>query len=178
MVLNSPFAQLVHTRSVLAVPAVATYWPASHSVHALQLVALLAPLNMPAAQLPHVRSVVAVPSAVTKLPATHAVLFTQGVAGLASSSQVPAAQATSVAVPPAHQPPVVHVWHTGGVELVPGVVCVVPAAQSVAGKHSASFGVVLTVPSAHAAHVRSTVAEGVFVECVPAAQSVQSAHVV
>ena len=162
--LKSPVEQLVHTRSALAVPAVATYWPALHTVHALHVLALFAVLNVPSAHLTQLRSTVVVPSFATALPAMQVVLLTHGVAGFASSSQVPAAQATSCVVLPAHQPPAVQAWQVGGIELVPGAVWVVPGAHSVAGKHSATFLVVLSVPSGQLAHVRSALAEGVFVE--------------
>jgi hypothetical protein len=161
--LNSPVAQLVHTRSTLAVPALATNWPALQSVQATHELALLPELNVPATQLSHVRSLVGVPSALMKLPAAHAVLATHAVAGSPSLSQVPAAQATCSAVPPAHHPPAVHASHTGGVDAVPGAVCTVPGAHAFSGKHSATFFEVLTVPSAQAAHVRSALADGTFV---------------
>ena len=178
LVLNCPVAQLVHTRSVLVVPAALTYKPGAQLVHALHALALLAELKVPAAQLAHERSLVAVPSLCTNCPATHVVLLTHGVDGSPSSSQVPAAQAISVAVPPAHQPPAVQAWHTAGAELVAGAVCVVPAAHAVTGKHAATFTVVLTVPAAQTSQARSVLAEGVFVECVPGWQSLQIAHAV
>lgn len=167
VVLNAPAAQLEQTRSVLVVPAAVTYSPALQLVHALHVLVLLAELKVPSAQLEHARSLVAVPSLATNWPATHVVLLTHGVEGSASSSQVPVAHAASGATPPGHQPPAVHAWHTGAVELEPAAVCVVPAAHAVSGKHTATFTAVLTVPAAQTSHVRSVLAEGVFVECVP-----------
>ena len=122
LLLNCPAGQLEHTRSVLVVPDAVTYSPMPQLVHALHTLALLAELNMPSGQLVHVRSLVALPSLATNWPATHVVLLTHGVEGSPSSSQVPATHAASGTMPPGHQPPAVHAWHTGGAELEPAAV--------------------------------------------------------
>jgi hypothetical protein len=56
---------------------------------------------VPTLQGAHTGSAVAVPSMLTAEPGAHCVHGTHTLAGFASSSQVPAAQGTAVAVPPA-----------------------------------------------------------------------------
>jgi hypothetical protein len=62
-----------HTASLVAEPAALWVWAAVHTVHALQVLALVCVLNVPALQAAHCRSVVVVGSAVCLLPGWHAV---------------------------------------------------------------------------------------------------------
>jgi hypothetical protein len=172
-VLNWPTGQLAQTVFVVGVPAVLWVLPAGHTAHAVQLDAFSVEENVPLAQSPQVRFVVGLPAVSTYLPATQVVRFTHGVAGEPSSSQVPAGQATGGFVPPLHEVPAAQAVQPGAVVLVPGVVSYVPGAQAVGAVHSKRFGLRATVPGAQVAHVRSSLALGALVMCVPAAHVVQ-----
>jgi hypothetical protein len=67
----------------------------------MQDAALLVVEKLPEAHFEHIWSAVALPAVETYVPAPHWVHPTHAVAGLPSLSQVPAAQGTSGAVPPA-----------------------------------------------------------------------------
>lgn len=68
--------QPVHCRSLAVVPALETYCPALHVVHAVQLIAFAPVLYVPAAQGLHCRSVVLVPALETYWPATQSLQVT------------------------------------------------------------------------------------------------------
>jgi hypothetical protein len=125
----------VHTRSLLAVPAVATYWPAAQVAQGWQAGALGASVKVPVPQGVQLRSVVALPTALTKLPARQAVCVAHAVAGLASWSQVPALQVSRAAVPPAQYWPGWQASQATGEVAVEGAVLTVPAAQVPASRH-------------------------------------------
>jgi hypothetical protein len=64
-VLNVPEAQSVQVRLAVLVPAVATYCPALHVVHAVHAVAFSAELKVPDAQSEQTRLAVAEPAVAT-----------------------------------------------------------------------------------------------------------------
>jgi hypothetical protein len=65
-----PGRHAVQMRSLKALPAVITYWPAVHEAHGAQLAMLLAVLNVPEAHALQVRSLVEAPRPVTYCPAS------------------------------------------------------------------------------------------------------------
>jgi hypothetical protein len=152
--------------------------PTGQTVQGAQLDAFSVEVKVPGLQSPQVRSVVALPTVRTYLPATQVVVFTHGVAGEPSSSHVPAGQAIGRALPPLHEVPAVHAVQPGGVLLVAGVVSWVPAGQVEGAVHSATLGVSELVPAAQAPHVRSSLALGALVMCVPEGQFVQGLQLV
>ena len=68
----------------MLVPAVLTYVPAAHVVHAPQLAAFVVVLKLPLAQVAQVRSAVLEPELVTYSPAEHVVLAAHTEAEFAS----------------------------------------------------------------------------------------------
>ena len=85
---------------MVAVAGVVVVVPAGQAITALHLFAFSVEVYELAAHAMHTRSVLVSPSVTTAVPTTQVVLAMQGVPGLASSSQVPATQATGVVVPP------------------------------------------------------------------------------
>lgn len=67
-----PAAQAVHTRSLLALPAVVTDVPAAQLDHAVQLVEFDAEVKVPSAHAAHCWFDVDVPAAITDVPAAQA----------------------------------------------------------------------------------------------------------
>jgi hypothetical protein len=116
-----------------AVPAVLTYVPAAHVVHAEQLPAFVVVENVPLAHAVHVRFVVADPALVTYWPAVQVVRAWHTVAELPSWSHSLAPHAAFAVAPPAQYVPASHATHVGGVVAVPATVCSVPAAHAPCG---------------------------------------------
>ena len=84
----------------MLVPAVLTYVPAAHVVHAPQLAAFVVVLKLPLAQVAQVRSAVLEPELVTYCPAAHTVFGAHGVAEFPSWSHSVALHAVFAVVPP------------------------------------------------------------------------------
>ena len=76
-------------------------------------------------------------------------------------SHQPAGHAIAGVSPPGQYSPASQGAQTGGVVLVPGAVCSVPASQAPTGRHMLWFGAVEKVPMAQSVHMRSTDALGV-----------------
>lgn len=159
----SPLGHAAHTRSAVADGVLLTKVPAGQVDHDVQAATSGVVLNEPLAQAAHTRSLVVEPSDATKVPGMHDVLATQGVAALRSLSQLPGPHATGGAVPPAQYSPATHAAQIAGEVGVPGAVSTVPAAQVPCGWHEVWLLLAEYSPGGQAAHVRSTVVEGVFV---------------
>lgn len=97
--LNVPAPHAVHVRLDVLVPPVANV-PAGQSLQDVQLVWFAVDVKLPGEQSLHARSAVAEGVFVTSLPASQVDHATHAVAELASSSQVPFAQAALGVVPP------------------------------------------------------------------------------
>jgi hypothetical protein len=78
-------------------------------------------------------------------------------------SQASAAHATGSTSPPTQYWPATHAVQTAAEVEVPEAVCTVPAGQIPCGWHEVWLLLAEYSPGAQAAHVRSTVAEGVLV---------------
>jgi hypothetical protein len=78
---NVPSPQAVQARSIVVVPAVLTYSPATQFDQTRQLSAFAVALNVPSPQAVQTRSAVSLPAPETYWPATHSVQGMQAVDG-------------------------------------------------------------------------------------------------
>ena len=108
-------------------PAAVCSVPAGHAVQDVHEAALALVLKVPDAHGVQTRFVVALPATEAYSPALQFVMATHAVAELASSSQVPLAQAVFGVAPPGQYVPAGHAAQTAGVVAVAGEVCSVPA---------------------------------------------------
>ncbi|MDB4985313.1 MAG: hypothetical protein JWN04_491 [Myxococcaceae bacterium] len=157
-VLNELAPQLKHPRSATSEPGAAgsTYFPAGQVIHAAQVAAFASALKVPAAQAAQTRSALVVPLAMTDFPGGHEVHGTHAVAGSPSLSQLPSAQGTAGAVPPAQNcPAVVQGLQTGSVLEVAGAVCTVPTPQTPGTLHMGALETVELVFAGQGAQERS-----------------------
>jgi len=98
---NVPEAQPVQTWSTLSEPGVSTYEPGLQVVQATQLGLFFSGAKKPGAHATHTLSWATPPATATKVPAAQSDAATHSVAGSRSLSNVPAAQSTGSASPPA-----------------------------------------------------------------------------
>ena len=171
--LNWPTGQFAQTVFEVGVPARLRGARRADRPKAAQLSAFSVEVKVPVAQSPQVRFVVALPEVSTYLPATQVVRFTHGVADDPSSSQVPSGASDGGAGAALARGP----GGAGGATRR-GVAGrwrgFVGAGRAAAGAvHSATFGVTVLVPGAQAPQVRSSLALGALVMCVPDGQFVQ-----
>jgi hypothetical protein len=106
-----PFGHEVQDWSFEVVPAVLTYSPATHAVHAVHNAWFALAVYVPLAQAVHVRSLVAEPFDTTRWPGAHVALAAHAVAELLSWSHVSPMHSTFAAVPPAQYVPDAHAVH-------------------------------------------------------------------
>ena len=99
--LKLPGVQAAQVRSCESPPALVTEVPGAQVAQAVQVAEFTAALYSPEPQGLQVRSAIALPCVATEVPAGHVDQATHAVAPLLSWSQVPVAQATGGASPPA-----------------------------------------------------------------------------
>ncbi len=172
VVVNVPGAHAAQARSAIAEPDALTNEPGSQVVHVAHEAAFSWMLKVPLVHCTQTRSVVAVPGRKTCCPGTHDVCVVHAVAGSWSSSHVPGAHGSSIAVPPAQKNPSEHGAQTAFVVSFAAISCFVPGGQAPLGKHAAWFTTVEWVPASHAVHTRSEEFVPGALTKVPGAQSV------